>query len=161
MIVIVMGVAGSGKSTVGRFLARQLGWTFLDGDDFHPAANVEKMSHGIPLSDDDRLPWLQLIRKEIERLRESAQSAVVACSALKSSYRHILAADDPDTRFIFLQGTYEEFYERLAERTGHFMKPDMLQSQFDTLEVTSDLIAVRAMDSPAKITEEVRKRLGI
>jgi gluconokinase len=161
MILIVMGVAGSGKSTVGRFFAQKLGWTFLDGDDFHPSANVDKMSRGIPLSDSDRLPWLQSIRKEIDRLHTSGQSAVVACSALKSSYRQILAANDQDTYFIFLQGTYEELYERLAQRTGHFMKPGMLQSQFDALEVTPDLIAVHAMDPPEKIYEDVRKRLKI
>jgi carbohydrate kinase (thermoresistant glucokinase family) len=156
-----MGVAGSGKSTVGRFLARQLGWIFLDADDFHPANNIAKMTAGIALTDADRTPWLQSIRSEIERLQRTGQSAVIACSALKKTYRDILANNDPDIHFILLEGTYAELYERLAERKDHFMKPEMLKSQFETLEITGDLIAVKATDPLEKIASEVRGALRI
>ena len=132
--LIVMGVSGSGKSTIGETLAERLGWTFEDGDRFHPAANVAKMSAGHPLTDEDRWPWLQAIADEIDRLSAAGQRAVVACSALKRAYRNILVHGRDDVRIVFLNGTQDLIADRLAARKGHFMPPGLLVSQFRTLE---------------------------
>ena len=132
--LVVMGVSGSGKSTIAERLAARLGWRYEDGDKFHPPANVEKMSAGQPLTDDDRWPWLQAIADEIDRLAAAGQRAVVACSALKRSYRDILVHGRDDVRIVFLNGTQDLIAERLAARKGHFMPPELLASQFKTLE---------------------------
>ena len=129
-----MGVSGSGKSTVGEALAARLGWRFEDGDRFHPASNVAKMSAGQPLTDDDRRPWLQAIGDEIDRVCEAGQRLVVACSALKRAYREILLHGRSDVRIVFLDGSEALIASRLAERKGHFMPPGLLASQFQTLE---------------------------
>ena len=132
--LVVMGVSGSGKSTVADRLAARLGWRYEDGDKFHPPANVAKMSAGHPLTDEDRWPWLQAIAHEIDRLSAAGQRAVIACSALKRSYRDILVHGRDDVRIVFLSGTQDLIAERLAARKGHFMPPDLLASQFKTLE---------------------------
>ena len=132
--LVVMGVSGSGKSTISERLAARLGWTYEDGDKFHPAGNVAKMSAGHPLTDDDRWPWLQAIADEIDRLSASGRRAVIACSALKRSYRDILVHGRDDVRIVFLDGTQDLIADRLAARKGHFMPPDLLASQFRTLE---------------------------
>lgn len=132
--LVVMGVSGSGKSTVAERLAARLGWRFADGDGFHPASNVAKMSAGQPLIDDDRRPWLQAIADEIDRVCESGQRVVVACSALKRAYRDILSHGRSDIRFVFLDGSEALIASRLALRKGHFMPPGLLASQFRTLE---------------------------
>jgi gluconokinase len=132
--LIVMGVSGSGKSTIADALAKSLGWRFEDGDRFHPPGNVAKMSAGQPLSDEDRLPWLQAIADEIDRVCEAGEHAVIACSALKRTYRDILLHGRDDVRFVFLKGTQQLIAGRLATRKGHFMPPDLLASQFRTLE---------------------------
>lgn len=132
--LVVMGVSGSGKSTVGEALAARLGWRFEDGDRFHPASNVAKMSAGQPLTDDDRRPWLQAIGDEIDRVCEAGQRLVVACSALKRAYREILLHGRSDVRIVFLDGSEALIASRLAERKGHFMPPGLLASQFQTLE---------------------------
>jgi gluconokinase len=132
--LIVMGVSGSGKSTIGGRLAARLGWRFEDGDRFHPASNVAKMSAGQPLSDEDRQPWLQAIADEIDRVCRNGERAVIACSALKQTYRDILLHGRRDVRFVFLSGTQELIASRLAARKGHFMPPGLLTSQFRTLE---------------------------
>src|SRR4051812_38304343 len=129
-----MGVSGSGKSTVGDHLARRLGWRYEDGDRFHPPANVAKKSAGHPLTDEDRWPWLQAIADEIDRLSAAGQRAVIACSALKRSYRDILVHGRDDVRIVFLSGTQDLIAERLAARKGHFMPPGLLASQFKALE---------------------------
>ena len=132
--LIVMGVSGSGKSTIASALAERLGWTFEDGDRFHPESNVAKMSAGHPLSDEDRWPWLQAIADEIGRVCRAGGHLVVACSALKRGYRDVLAGARTDVRFVFLEGSQALIAGRLARRKGHFMPPGLLDSQFKTLE---------------------------
>jgi gluconokinase len=132
--LVVMGVSGSGKSTIADKLAERLGWSYEDGDKFHPASNVAKMSAGQPLTDADRWPWLQAIADEIDRVCQAGRHAVVACSALKRAYREILVHGRDDVRIIYLDGTQELIANRLAQRKGHFMPPGLLTSQFKTLE---------------------------
>ncbi len=132
--LVVMGVSGAGKSTIAEALAARLGWRCEDGDRFHPASNVAKMSAGQPLTDEDRWPWLRAIADEIDRLCGKEQRAVFACSALKRSYREVLVHDRNDVRLIFLDGTQALIAARLAARKGHFMPPGLLDSQFLTLE---------------------------
>ena len=132
--LIVMGVAGSGKSTIGETLAGRIGWRFEDGDKFHPASNVAKMSAGVPLTDDDRWPWLQAIADEIDRLCAAGERAVVACSALRRVYRDVLIHGRNDVRLVYLDGSQQLIADRLNRRKGHFMPPDLLASQFKTLE---------------------------
>ena len=129
-----MGVSGSGKSTIADGLAERLRWTFEDGDRFHPAGNVAKMSAGHPLTDEDRWPWLQAIADEIDRVCKAGEHAVIACSALKRVYRDVLVHGRNDVRLVFLNGTQELIASRLARRKGHFMPPGLLASQFSTLE---------------------------
>jgi gluconokinase len=132
--LVVMGVSGSGKSTIAEHLAARLGWRYVDGDLFHPPANVAKMSAGHPLTDQDRWPWLRAIAAEIDRLAAAGERAVVACSALKRAYRDILVHGRDDVRIVFLDGTKELIAKRLDARKGHFMPPGLLDSQFETLE---------------------------
>jgi gluconokinase len=132
--LIVMGVSGSGKSTIAEKLAEHLGWRYEDGDKFHPASNVAKMSAGQPLTDDDRWPWLMAIADEIDRICLAGRHAVIACSALRRAYRDVLVHGRRDVRIIFLDGTQELIANRLAQRKGHFMPPGLLESQFETLE---------------------------
>ena len=132
--LIVMGVSGSGKSTVAELLGKRLGWRFEDGDAFHPASNVEKMRAGHPLTDEDRWPWLNAIADEIARACSKGEQIIIACSALKHAYRDVLLRGRDDVRFVFLKGTQELIADRLAHRKGHFMPPGLLTSQFSTLE---------------------------
>ena len=132
--LIVMGVSGSGKSTIAEKLAERMGWRYEDGDTFHPASNVAKMSAGHPLTDEDRWPWLQAIADEIDRACKAGEHLAVACSALKHSYRDVLAHGRDDVRIVYLRGTQELIAGRLTERKGHFMPPGLLASQFKTLE---------------------------
>ena len=132
--LIVMGVSGAGKTTIAEALARRLGWRCEDGDKFHPASNVAKMSAGQPLTDEDRWPWLKAIADEIDRLCGKQQRAVIACSALRRAYREVLVHGRGDVRIVFLDGSQELIAARLAARKGHFMPPGLLDSQFRTLE---------------------------
>jgi len=132
--LVVMGVSGSGKSTIGEALSRRLGWRYEDGDSFHPAANVAKMSAGQPLTDQDRWPWLKAIATEIERCRQHGEHVIIACSALRKAYRDILVHGRDDIRIVYLGGSQELVAERLGRRKGHFMPPGLLDSQFATLE---------------------------
>jgi gluconokinase len=132
--LIVMGVSGSGKSTIAASLAERLDWTFEDGDRFHPASNIAKMKAGHPLTDEDRWPWLQAIADEIDRVCREDAHVVIACSALKRSYRNLLVHGRDDVRIVFLKGTQALIADRLARRKGHFMPPGLLDSQFKTLE---------------------------
>jgi gluconokinase len=132
--LVVMGVSGSGKSTIADALAKRLGWRYEDGDKLHPASNVAKMSAGHPLTDEDRWPWLQAIADEIDRTCAKGERAVIACSALKRAYRKILVHGRSDVRIVFLDGTEALIAARLAARKGHFMPPGLLTSQFKTLE---------------------------
>jgi len=141
VIVLLMGVSGCGKTTVGQALARKLGWRFLDADDFHPEANVAKMARGVALTDDDRWPWFDRIVAEMRRLTALGEHAVVACSALKQAYRDRLAAGG-DVRVVYLKGDAATIEPRLALRRGHFMPASLLPSQFATLEEPADAIVV-------------------
>ena len=130
----MMGVSGSGKTTIAQGVAQRMGWKLLEGDKFHPPANIEKMSHGIPLTDEDRWPWLHAIAAEIDALRARGEPAVVACSALKRAYRDVLVANRPDVVLVYLRGDKDLIATRMAARKGHFMPPALLDSQFATLE---------------------------
>lgn len=132
--IVVMGVSGSGKTTVGRALAAAIGAKFYDGDDFHPPENIARMSSGIPLDDTDRQPWLERLRDLIAEHVAQNEDIVVACSALKRSYRDLLREGNDGLRFVYLKGTFEDIWQRMQEREGHYMKAEMLQSQFDALE---------------------------
>ncbi|MDR5663256.1 gluconokinase, partial [Burkholderia cenocepacia] len=134
MILIAMGVSGAGKSLIGEMLAERLSCSYTDGDAFHSAANKEKMHHGIPLTDEDRWPWLRTIRAAIEEKQRADETAVFTCSSLKRSYRDVLRGADTDVRFVYLKGSFEVLQERLKSRTGHFFDPSLLKSQLDTLE---------------------------
>ena len=160
MIVVVMGVAGVGKTTVGRLLARGLGCDFLDADDYHPAANVAKMHAGKPLTDDDRRPWLARLNEVL--LEHAARNAgvVLACSALKQRYREQLFAGVPDGRLVYLRGTKEMIAERLGARRDHFMNPALLDSQFAALEEPARAIVADADGAPEAITAGILARLS-
>jgi len=160
MIVIVMGTTGSGKTTIGSLLAKRLGWEFVDADDFHPPANVEKMKRGIPLTDADREPWLETLHDKIVQWSAGGRKVVLACSALKQSYRDELRATS-DVKFVYLKGSYELFSQRVLVRKGHFAKQDLLASQFATLEEPTDAITVDASPPPERIVAEVRRQLGL
>ena len=155
-----MGVTGAGKTTIGRMLAKELGWEFADADDFHSAANKEKMSRGIPLNDADREPWLEAIRAAMLQLSAAHQNVVLACSALKSSYRERLEIG-PEVKFVYLRGSYETIYQRLLSRHGHFATEKILSSQFEALEEPADAIVVDIGKSPEGIVNEIGERLKL
>ncbi len=165
MVVIVMGVAGSGKTTIGSLLAEGLSWSFFDGDDFHPPENVAKMSSGIALTDSDRVPWLQALADLIANLLASNTSAAVACSALKSEYRDRLKGGaGPNTdqiRFVYLKVSPAVAHERLRKREGHFMPEELISSQFETLEEPDDAIVVNASLSPDEVVAQIRQALEL
>ena len=160
MIILIMGVSGVGKTTIGRALAQQLGWQFADADDFHTAANVAKMRAGIPLSDADRAPWLQSLRARIDGWLASHQSAVLACSALKQAYREQLIAG-PDVKLVFLHADLSLIAERMAARQGHYMNPDLLRSQFDALDVPREGLSLDAGRPVSEIVAAIRSSFGI
>jgi len=155
MVIIIMGVSGSGKTTIGRALAETLHWGFSDADDFHSPANVEKMKNGIPLTDEDRGPWLRSIRAEIEQWKRDEPGHVLACSALKGSYREILGLNDPEVKFVYLQGGFDLICQRLKERTSHFFNPALLRSQFDALENPKDALVVDVSKEPQEIISAI------
>ena len=162
MIVVLMGVSGAGKTTVGERLAAELGWTFVEADEFHPAANVEKMRGGIPLSDGDRRPWLRALRDRIAEACARGENIVLACSALKADYREYLERGCPtDVRYVHLQASPELIRRRLEDRQGHFMNPNLLESQFETLEPPEDDVQVDAAPLPEVIAAEIRRKLGL
>lgn len=155
-----MGVAGSGKTTIGIMLAEQLGWKFVDGDDLHPATNKEKMLRGIPLTDEDRQPWLVSIRRTVQDFESKDESVIVACSALKQVYRDILNSGT-NISWIYLRGTRELIRDRLEQRSGHFMKSILLESQLQALEEPEDAMVVDIDPSPSEIVKEIRSGLGL
>jgi gluconokinase len=162
--ILVMGVSGSGKTTAGERLAQELGWPFRDADSFHPAANVEKMSAGTPLSDHDRWPWLAAIAAWIDEGRARREPRVVSCSALKRSYRRVLLDGRPDVRLIYLQGDLDLISARMGRRTGHFMPPSLLTSQFETLEPPTPEewpITVPIELSPRRIIEHICSHMAM
>lgn len=160
VFVILMGVAGSGKTTIGRRLAAELGWKFYDADDFHPPANVAKMARGMPLDDADRRPWLDALRVVVRRSLERGERGVLACSALKAGYRTCLMLDER-VKLVYLKGSFDLIRERLANRRGHFMSAAMLESQFAALEEPEREFHVDIAATPEEIVRAIRLRFGV
>jgi gluconokinase len=160
-LILLMGVSGSGKSTVGRLLADELGWAYHEADDFHSAANKEKMARGIPLDDDDRAPWLTAIRAAMETSAAAGGCAVFTCSALKEKYRRILADGLPGIALVYLSGDRELLLARMQGRGEHYMKPAMLDSQLAALEPPTDALSLDVSQSPEQLVAEIRRRLGL
>ena len=160
MVIVVMGPTGSGKTTIGSLLAARLGWYFVDADEFHSPANKEKMHRGIPLTDEDRLPWLEAIHEQIERWLAEKRNVVLACSALKQSYRDLLWSS-PEVKLVYLKGSYDLIHERLLARKGHFANEHILAGQFADLEEPANAITVDISRSPEEIVDEICARLGL
>ncbi|MCW5317854.1 AAA family ATPase [Nostoc sp. KVJ3] len=161
MIIIVMGVSGSGKTTIGKLLADSLDWEFSDADAFHSSENVEKMRRGIPLSEADRIPWLQDLQTAIKHWLQENKNVVLACSALKESYRQFLVLDSESTKLVYLKGSYELIQIRLQERSNHYMNEKLLSSQFDTLEEPLDTISIDVAQPPQIIVQKIREALRL
>jgi|SRR5580692_43481 gluconokinase len=160
MVILVMGVTGAGKTTVGKLLAQRLGWQFLDADDFHPPANIEKMKHGIALNDADREPWLAAIHAALLDYAAKNQNAVLACSALKQKYRERLAAG-LDMRICYLKGSFEEISSHIEHRIGHFAGEAILAGQFTDLEEPDDAVVLDATAPPEENVSEALTKLHI
>ena len=163
MIVILFGVSGAGKTTVGKLLARELAWGFIEADDFHPAANIEKMRSGHPLTDEDRGPWLQRLHQHIEQSLADRGNEVLACSALKRAYRDRLRVNE-EVKFVFLRGDYALVKVQLRSRRGHFMNPALLQSQFDDLEEPQpdeNVLTIEMGRTPQEMVDEVKTNLNL
>ncbi|MEH2191430.1 MAG: gluconokinase [Nostoc sp.] len=161
MIIIIMGVSGSGKTTIGKLLADSLNWEFSDADTFHSSENVEKMRCGIALSEADRIPWLEDLQTAIKHWLQENKNVVLACSALKDSYRQFLVLDSESTKLVYLKGSYELIQIRLQERSNHYMSEKLLNSQFDTLEEPLDTIPMDVAQPPQIIVQNIRKALSI
>lgn len=161
MIIIVMGVSGSGKSTVGSLLAQELHWQFFDADDFHSDANRDKMKSGIPLTDEDRAEWLLTLRNLLIESALRNQSMVLACSALRQKYRDALRIDQAALHFVFLKGSFDQIQARMQRRKGHYMGADMLAGQFQTLEEPRDALVVDISESPGDVVDAIRAGMGL
>ena len=161
MVIVIMGVTGSGKTTVGERLAADLGWEFLDADDFHPPANKAKMHAGIPLTDEDRWPWLAALHDALARALAEGRGTVLACSALKESYRAALSDRLAGVRFVLLDGDRALLQARLANRPGHFMNPALLESQIETLERPADALLVDIGEPMDAEVAQIRGAFGV
>ena len=159
MLILIMGTAGSGKTTVGTELARQLGWPYIDADDFHSVANVEKMRGGTALSDEDRRPWLEALRREIDAVIDSGGNAVLGCSAFRQSHREVLLRDG--VQLVYLKGTPEMLRQRLLARTNHFAREPVLNDQLARLEEPEDALVISIEASAAEIASEIRSKLAL
>jgi gluconokinase len=160
VIIVVMGVTGAGKTTVGRLLARELGWEYVEGDDFHSEANVAKMRRGIPLGEEDRQPWLESLRAELGKHDAEGQNIVLACSALKRDYRKMLTMG-PGVRFVYLKGDAQRITERLRARQGHFAGEKILAGQFADLEEPDGAVVVDIDATPEAMVREIREKLRV
>ena len=160
MIVLLMGPAGSGKTTVGKLLASQLSWEFADGDDFHPPANIEKMTRGAGLTDEDRVPWLNAIHDAMQQWQAQRRNVVLACSVLKRSYRELLEINS-NVKLVYLKGSPQLLRGRLHSRIGHYANEQLLASQLADLEEPTDAVTIDAAKPPEEIVAEIRKRLGL
>ena len=161
MVVIIFGVSGAGKTTIGQLLAEELGWRFYEADDFHSQANIDKMRQGVPLTDEDRWPWLESLRQVIKRCLAAGENAVLACSALKEAYRRRLRVN-ADVKLVFLRGDYELIANQLRQRRGHFMNPALLQSQFADLEEPQPgegAVVIELGRTPREIVQEIKSKL--
>jgi len=159
--IILFGVTGAGKTTIGLLLAAELGWPFYDADDFHPAANVEKMRQGIPLTDEDRTSWLESLQHLIRTAVDESKPGILACSALKERYRQYLQVNE-SVKYVYLRGEYALIQQRLSNRVGHYMNPALLRSQFDALEAPRDQETIVSVDQPpAEIVRAIREKLGM
>ena len=161
MVVIIFGVSGAGKTTIGQALAEELGWRFYEADDFHSQANIDKMRQGVPLTNEDRWPWLESLRQLIKRCLAADENAVLACSALKEAYRRHLRVSD-NVKLVFLRGNYELIANQLRQRHGHFMNPALLQSQFADLEEpqpTERAMVIELGRSPRELVQEITHKL--
>ena len=160
MVIVMMGVSGSGKTTVGQLLAEALHAEFIEGDAYHPPENIDKMRRGIALDDADRWPWLEILSAEIDRWLAAGRTVVLACSALKQSYRDVLAKGRPGVRFVHLEGDKGLLRLRLDRRRGHYMPASLLDSQFAALEPPGDAITVDVAGTPEAIAAEIVQALG-
>lgn len=161
MVIILIGVSGAGKTTVGRVLAEDLNWPFFDGDDFHPAANVDKMTQQIPLTDNDRQPWLEVLQAFIHERLQRHEPAILACSALKEAYRQLLLQGNEGARLIFLKGDYELILNRINKRQHEYMPVELLRSQFEALEEPDDVLQIDISDEPEQLAQSIRQKLGL
>jgi gluconokinase len=162
VIVVLMGPAGSGKTTVGKLLASQLSWQFAEGDDFHPPSNIEKMSRGAGLTDEDRLPWLNAIHEKMLQWQAQGQNVVLTCSALKRSYRERLGirSNSESVKLVYLKGSYDLLLERLRLRKGHYAREQLLASQLADLEEPADALTLDAAAPPERLASEIRNDLA-
>ena len=160
LAIILMGVSGCGKTSVGKQLSMRLDWPFYDGDDFHPPENILKMAQGVPLNDQDRKPWLLNLNKIIHQHLENGQSILLACSALKYDYRNQLVNRNPSTIFVYLKGSFDLIFARMQARPGHYMKENMLRSQFEALEEPVDALIIDTNKNLENITEEIIEYLN-
>ena len=161
MIIILMGVSGAGKTTVGKLLATSLDWQFSDADDFHSLENVEKMRRRSPLTEADRVPWLQVLQTALKQWLQENKNVVLACSALKDSYRQFLLTDRDRIQLVYLKGSYQLIQKRLQERPNHYMSEQLLESQFNTLEAPLDALIIEVTQSPQMIVQIIRSTLKI
>jgi gluconokinase len=161
MVILLMGVAGSGKTTVGRALAAELGWVFRDADDFHPPANIEKMSRALPLNDRDRAPWLAAIRAHIDEKLAHGENVVLTCSALKEKYRAVVMPDPARVKLVHLAGDPALIVERMRARLGHFMRPALLASQFADLEPPRAALTLDIAQPPAALVAQIRRAFSV
>jgi gluconokinase len=155
-----MGVSGTGKSTIGKLLSDRTGWDFYDADDFHSPTNLDKLNRGIALTDSDRLPWLKELHQLITHVLGSKKQGILACSALKAQYRQILQGESSEVIFIYFKGDYDCIQNRVQQRTGHFMNPSLLRSQFDTLEEPQNALTIDVALNPEAMVEEILKKIS-
>lgn len=160
MIIVIMGIAGSGKTTVGELLAEKLHWPFYDADDFHPKSNIDKMRKGFPLKDDDRWPWLQILKNNMAEWNR-AGNAILACSALKEAYREILNEKVNDVKWVLLNGSRQIVEERITKRAGHFMKAGLIDSQLQILEIPEYALILDVNQSPEELTGSIIEKFNL